>query len=155
MTEAYKQTPNVNKGKTITPTLVVLHHTSGSYAGSVDWCLKPESSVSYHCIVARNGDRTVLAKPNQRTWHAGRSSWKGKPDCNIYSVGLAWEGDTYKTPLSKAAIDSAVEYLVPIIKQYKIPLDRIVRHEDVAPGRKNDCSPQAQKEFLEALKKKL
>ncbi len=136
---------------TIVPTHVILHHTSGSYTGSVSWCLDPISKVSYHCIVARDGRRTVLAAPYARAWHAGKSSWQGCPDCNSYALGLAWEGDTYQNPLSEDAIASAAEYLRPILKDYKIPPANIIRHADVAPGRKDDCSPAAREALLSYL----
>jgi N-acetyl-anhydromuramyl-L-alanine amidase AmpD len=158
VTKYYQQTnkhsPNVSS-RVIKPTHIVLHHTSGTYAGSVAWCLNPASRVSYHCIIARNGKRTVLALPTQRTWHAGESAWQGRKDCNSYSIGLAWEGDTYQTPLSEDAILSAVEYLLLILEDHKIPLSHILRHADVAPGRKNDCSPAAHTALLAALKRSI
>jgi len=113
--------------------------------------MDPVSKVSYHCIIARNGKRTVLALPNQRTWHAGVSSWQGRKDANTFSVGMAWEGDTYQMPLSEDAILSAVEYLLPILDEYHIPLSNIIRHADIAPGRKDDCSPAAHAALLAAL----
>jgi N-acetyl-anhydromuramyl-L-alanine amidase AmpD len=150
-----KRTPNISAGRVIKPTHVILHHTSGAYAGSVAWCLNPASKVSYHCIIARNGKRTVLALPTQRTWHAGVSSWQGRKDANSWSVGMAWEGDTYSTPLSEDAILSAVEYLLPILREHHIPLANILRHADISPGRKTDCSPAAHAALLAALNKVL
>jgi N-acetyl-anhydromuramyl-L-alanine amidase AmpD len=150
-----KKTPNISAGRVIKPTHIIVHHTSGAYAGSVSWCCDPASKVSYHCIIARNGKRTVLALPSQRTWHAGVSSWQGRKDANSFSVGLAWEGDTYSTPLSKDALLSAVEYLLPILRENNIPLANILRHADVSPGRKNDCSPAAHAALLAALNKVL
>jgi N-acetyl-anhydromuramyl-L-alanine amidase AmpD len=150
-----KRSPNISPGRTIHPTHIILHHTSGAYAGSVAWCMNPQSKVSYHCIIARNGKRTVLALPTQRTWHAGVSEWKGRKDANSFSVGLAWEGDTYQTPLSEDAILSAVEYLLPILEDHKIPLSHILRHADISPGRKNDCSPAAHAALLAALKRSI
>ena len=150
-----RRTPNISPGRNITPTHLVLHHSSGAYAGSVSWCLDPVSKVSYHCIIARSGKRTVLAPPTARTWHAGVSSWQGRPNCNNYALGLAWEGDTYATPLSEDALLSAVEYLLPLLEDYDIPLKNILRHEDIAPGRKDDCSPAAQSALLSAMRKVL
>lgn len=150
-----RRTPNISPGRRIHPSHIILHHTSGSYTGSVSWCLDPVSKVSYHCIIARTGKRTVLAPPTARTWHAGVSSWQGRPNCNNFSLGLAWEGDTYQTPLSEDALLSAVEYLLPILEDYDIPLKNILRHEDIAPGRKDDCSPAAQSALLSALRKVL
>jgi N-acetyl-anhydromuramyl-L-alanine amidase AmpD len=146
-----RKTPNVSAGRVIKPTHIVLHHSSGAYAGSVSWCMDPVSKVSYHCIIARNGKRTVLATPSQRTWHAGVSSWQGRKDANSFAIGLAWEGDTYQVPLGEDAILSAVEYLLPILDEYHIPLSNIIRHADVAPGRKDDCSPAAHAALLAAL----
>ena len=146
-----RKTPNVSAGRVIKPTHIVLHHTSGAYAGSVSWCMDPVSKVSYHCIIARNGKRTVLATPSQRTWHAGVSSWQGRKDANNFAIGLAWEGDTYQVPLGDDAILSAVEYLLPLMDEYHIPLSNILRHADVAPGRKDDCSPAAHAALLAAL----
>jgi N-acetyl-anhydromuramyl-L-alanine amidase AmpD len=150
-----RKTPNVSAGRVIKPTHIVLHHSSGAYAGSVSWCLDPVSKVSYHCIIARNGKRTVLATPSQRTWHAGVSSWQGRKDANSFSIGMAWEGDTYQTPLSEDAILSAVEYLIPILDEYHIPLSNIIRHADIAPGRKDDCSPAAHSALIAALNRVL
>jgi len=150
-----KKTPNISAGRVIQPTHIILHHTSGAYAGSVAWCLNPQSKVSYHCIIARNGKRTTLALPTQRTWHAGVSSWQGRKDANSWSLGLAWEGDTYTTTLSEDALLSAVEYLLPILREHHIPLANILRHADIAPGRKDDCSPAAHAALLAALNRVL
>ena len=150
-----RKTPNVSAGRVIKPSHVILHHSSGAYAGSVSWCMDPVSKVSYHCIVARNGKRTVLATPSQRTWHAGVSSWQGRKDANSFAIGLSWEGDTYQVPLSDDAILSAVEYLLPILDEYHIPLSNIIRHADISPGRKDDCSPAAHAALLAALNRVL
>jgi N-acetylmuramoyl-L-alanine amidase len=153
--QTIRRTPNLSRGRIITPTHIILHHTGGSYAGSVSWCLNPKSRVSYHCIIARNGKRTILAQPTQRTWHAGVSSWQGRKNCNDFSIGLAWEGDTYTTPLSEDAILSAIEYLLPILEDHRIPLSNILRHAAIAPARKNDCSPESHRQLLAALKRAL
>lgn len=144
-------TPN-KSDRPITPTMIVLHHTSGSYNGSVSWCMNPESKVSYHCIIARNGNRTVLANDAARCWHAGLSSWQGLPDCNSYSIGVSWEGDTYSDPLGDAAMDSAIQYLIPRMKKWHIPMSRIVTHQQIAPNRKNDISPADAARFKSRLK---
>jgi N-acetyl-anhydromuramyl-L-alanine amidase AmpD len=139
-------TPN-QSSRPITPEAVILHHTSGSYNGSVSWCMNPNSQVSYHVIIARNGQRTVLADDTARCWHAGKSSWLGRPDLNSWSLGVAWEGDTYTTPLGEDAIASALEYLVPRMRKWNIPLTRVLTHAEVAPGRKNDVSIAAAETF--------
>ena len=141
--ESRKHTPNVTPRKKILPTHILLHHTSGRYEGSVAWCMDPKSRVSYHCIVSNTGKRTALAEPTMRTWHAGISEWNGRKNCNDFCVGAAFEGDTYITPPSEDALMSMAEYLTPIMQEFDIPARNIIRHADVAPRRKNDCSAQA------------
>jgi N-acetyl-anhydromuramoyl-L-alanine amidase len=148
--ETRLDTPNKSATK-IKPNAVVLHHTSGSYAGSVSWCMNPQSNVSYHCIIARDGRRTVLADDTARCWHAGRSSWQGRGDLNNWSLGLAWEGDTYTNPLGNDAIESALEWLVPRMKKWGIGRDMVLDHRLVSPGRKNDIAPAQYNKFQERL----
>ena len=77
-TEVYRQTPNYSSGTTIRPAGAVLHHSCGSYAGSVSWILQKKSKVSYHVIIDTDGSRTVFAPANKRCWHAGRSKFNGR-----------------------------------------------------------------------------
>jgi N-acetyl-anhydromuramoyl-L-alanine amidase len=150
--EVSRQTPNFSKGRVIHPTAVVLHHTSGSYAGGVSWCMNPASQVSYHVIIAPNGERTVLAGDNQRAWHAGVSEWKGRRDLNSWSLGVAFAGDTNKEPLTKEQIDSAIEYLLPRMKKLSLTIKDVTDHRTVSPNRKNDLKPSEFDRFMQQLK---
>ena len=131
-----------NKGsQAIKPEAVVLHHSDGSYRGGVEWLASPVSKVSYHVLIARDGRRTVFCADTERAWHAGRSNWMGRPDLNSWSLGLAWDGNTYDYPLGDDAMASAIEYLVPRMKKWGIPLNMVVTHQQVSPNRKTDISP--------------
>ncbi len=136
--EKLLNTPNVSKGKRIKPKAIVLHHTSGTYGGSVAWCMNPASRVSYHCIVARDGRRSTLADPDERAWHAGRSEWRGRRDLNSWSIGAAFEGDTNQRALEAAEMASMAEYLVPLMRKYGLTLADVTDHRTVSPGRKDD-----------------
>jgi N-acetyl-anhydromuramyl-L-alanine amidase AmpD len=138
--ETRAKTPNVS-AKPITPKAIVLHHSGGSYAGGVSWIKNPASRVSYHCLVAPDGRRTVFADPTQRTWHAGKSTWRGKGDLNSWSVGAAFAGDTNKEPLTEDAMASMAEYLIPIMEKYNLAQGDITDHRTVSPGRKDDLKP--------------
>ena len=139
--ERHLNSPNVTKGRRITPKAIVLHHTCGSYAGSVAWCADPASRVSYHCIVAKDGRRTVLADPDERAWHAGKSTWRGRRDLNSWSVGAAFEGDTNERQLGEDEMTSMAEYLLPVMQRYGLTLADVTDHRTVAPGRKDDLKP--------------
>ena len=153
--EKILNSPNVSAGRRITPKAIVLHHTAGSYAGSVAWCMDPISKVSYHAIVAKDGRRTVLADPDERTWHAGVSSWRGKRDLNSWSVGAAFEGDTNKRELGEAEMASMAEYLLPLMKRYGLTLADVTDHRTVSPGRKDDLAAAELARFKSYLSKLL
>jgi AmpD protein len=153
--EKLLNSPNVSQGKRIKPQAIVLHHTSGSYAGSVAWCMNPASRVSYHCIVAKDGRRSTLADPDERTWHAGVSSWRGKRDLNSWSIGAAFEGDSYKRPLGEDEMASMAEYLAPLMRLYRLTLDDVTDHRTVAPGRKDDLNPVELARFKKYLAARL
>lgn len=148
--EIFKQTQNISKN-TIKPIGIVLHHSAGSYIGSVSWCLDPKSKVSYHCIVDLNGDRTVLAKDNQRAWHAGKSSFKGKSDCNSFMLGISVSGDTNTRRLTDFEIDSVAEWCVSKMRSLNINFDNITTHREISPGRKSDVSIQAEKAIKDKI----
>ena len=142
-----------NKGRaSIKPEAIVLHHSDGSYRGGVEWIADPKSKVSYHVLIARDGRRTVFANDTDRCWHAGVSSWHGRRDLNSWSLGVAWEGNTYELPLGDAAMASAIEYLVPRMKKWGIPLNMVVTHQQVAPTRKTDISAADAARFKSRLK---
>ena len=142
-----------NKGsKVIIPAAVVLHHSDGSYRGGVAWIADPKSKVSYHVLIARDGRRTVFCNDTERAWHAGKSNWMGRPDLNSWSLGLAWEGNTYDYPLGDDAMASAIEYLVPRMKKWGIDMNMVVTHQQVSPSRKTDISPGDAARFRSKLK---
>ena len=139
-------TPNVSKNVTINPIGIILHHTGGSYVGAVSWCLNSKSQVSYHCIVNTNGNRTILAGDRQRTWHAGRSVFNGRSDCNSFMLGIAVSGDTNTRTLTQQEIESVARWCVEKIIQFNMPKDlsTITTHRHVSPGRKNDVDVRAE-----------
>jgi len=76
---------------------VIMHYTGshGTYKSSTTWAGDPNSKVSWHLTIGRNGEvnqhidglRSVL-------WHAGKSSWEAKNtgktynSLNRYSIGI-------------------------------------------------------------------
>ena len=144
-------TPN-KQSNCIAPEAIVLHHSDGSYRGGVEWIASPVSKVSYHVLIARDGRRTVFGSDTDRCWHAGVSSWLGRRDLNSWSLGVSWEGNTYDRPVEVAAMDSAIEYLVPRMKKWGIPLNMVVTHQQVSPNRKTDISAADAARFKSRLK---
>jgi N-acetylmuramoyl-L-alanine amidase len=111
--------------------------------------------VSYHAIAAKDGRRTLLADPDERCWHAGVSSWRGRRDLNSWSIGTAFEGDTYKRRLGEDEMASMAEYLEPLMRRYRLTLDDVTDHRTVSPGRKDDLNPVELARFKEYLAQRI
>lgn len=94
-----------------------------------------------HFFITRAGLVTQFVGLSKRAWHAGKSKWRGKDNCNDYSIGIELEGCD-SLPFEPAQYDSLVRVLVEILALYPtIQNDAIVGHSDVAPGRKTDPGP--------------
>jgi len=151
---------NGKYAQSIKPEAIVLHHTSGNYEGSIAWTNRVFNEKgkrlygSYHCIVARDGRRTITNSDTNRAYHAGTSIFKGKTNLNNWSLGVAWERDTYSEPLSNAAIESALEYILPRMKKWGITPDNVTDHRTVAPNRKDDLAPKEYAKFMKILRER-
>jgi len=90
------QTPNFYnppfKTATEVPDSVVIHYTAMTSAADAIKVLttrKPEGgNASAHLVIGKKGEVTQLARFDQRTWHAGKSSYEGRAGYNNYSVGI-------------------------------------------------------------------
>ena len=94
--------------------------------------------VSAHFFINRAGGVTQYVSLNDRAWHAGKSQWDGRDDCNDFSIGVELEG-TDTVPYTDAQYASLIG-LAKILMQFfpSITQKRIVGHNDIAPDRKTD-----------------
>ena len=94
--------------------------------------------VSAHFLIRRDGDVVQFVPCSLRAWHAGTSNWRGTECCNDFSIGIELEGCDVLPfePLQYAALAK----LVRILQQH-YPIEDIVGHADIAPGRKTDPGP--------------
>lgn len=130
-----------NKGGTIKPRFIILHHSSGSYAGGISWILNPKSKVSYHYLIdPETGNRTQLVYDSKKAWHAGRSSWGGFTGLNSHSIGISFAGDTNSRTVADHEIDSVAHKCLYLMDKFGIDQHGILTHQMISPGRKNDCS---------------
>jgi N-acetyl-anhydromuramyl-L-alanine amidase AmpD len=61
--------------------MVVMHYTaSGSTAGTVSWFMNPDSKVSVHYIVGRDGEIVQVVKDERRAHHAGQGPLSGQSE---------------------------------------------------------------------------
>jgi AmpD protein len=97
--------------------------------------------VSAHLLVRRDGELVQFVPFQQRAWHAGASSYRGREACNDYSIGIEIEGED-TVAYTPAQYDSAAAAIRALIAAYSgIDAAHIAGHSDVAPGRKTDPGP--------------
>lgn len=94
--------------------------------------------VSAHFLIRRDGTLIQFVSCLDRAWHAGVSNWQGRERCNDFSVGIELEGSDFECfePSQYQALKSLI---ASISNRY--PIQAIVGHSDIAPGRKTDPGP--------------
>ena len=133
--------------------LVLVHSISlppGEYGGDaierlftnrLDWDAHPYYQqirgleVSSHFLLRRDGEAVQFVSCDARAWHAGASTWRGRANCNDFSIGIeleGLEGESFDAP-QYAALAALIDELAQ-----RYPIAAVVGHEHVAPGRKFD-----------------
>ncbi len=94
--------------------------------------------VSAHFFIRRNGELIQFVSCNDRAWHAGISEWQGRSRCNDFSLGIELEGSDYQAfePIQYKTLKNLIKAI-----RAKYPIQAIVGHSDIAPGRKTDPGP--------------
>lgn len=125
-------TPNIDHERTNEVRGVILHHTAEpTIERSLAVLTSKEKNVGTHVCIDTDGTRYIMAQPTQVTYHAGYSLLDGREGCNGFTIGIEFQGNTLEKPLTQDQIQSAIDYLLPLISQYNIPVKNIVTHEMV------------------------
>ncbi|MYZ51335.1 1,6-anhydro-N-acetylmuramyl-L-alanine amidase AmpD [Malikia spinosa] len=136
--------------------LLVLHSISlppGQYGGPeieqlfgnrLDWDAHPYFAglrgleVSSHFLIRRDGALLQFVSCNDRAWHAGRSCWRGRENCNDDSIGIELEG-LEGLHFEPAQYRTLADLCQALARRY--PIAHVAGHEHIAPGRKLDPGP--------------
>lgn len=160
-------TPNYDTVKVNEVKGVILHHTAEpTVERSLAVLTSKQKGVSTHVVIDTDGTRYVMLAPTVVAYHAGRSVLNGREGCNDFTIGIEFQGNTLENPLTDDQIASAIEYLLPIMSEYEIPVENVVTHEMVRqaykaryPNRrcynKVDITQVEYKRFMKAFKAKL
>ena len=91
--------------------------------------------VSAHFVVLRDGELLQFVSCDRRAWHAGASCWRGRSDCNDFSIGIELEGleGTSFAPAQYLALGRLMQDIAECHGVVSV-----AGHEHVAPGRKHD-----------------
>lgn len=160
-------TPNYDKNRKNDVIGVVLHHTAEpTVEKSLGILSSTIKKVGTHVVIDTDGTRYIMAEPEVAAYHAGLSILNGREGCNYCTVGIEFQGNTLVAPLTEDQIASGIEYLLPIIDKYKIPLENIVTHEMVRTAYKQkypkkrcsgkvDITPTEYMRFMKVLRQAL
>jgi AmpD protein len=94
--------------------------------------------VSAHFLIARDGALTQFVSCTRRAWHAGASAWRGREQCNDFSIGVELEGTD---ELAYEAGQYRVLARLTRALRRRYPIADFAGHQDIAPGRKTDPGP--------------
>ncbi|WP_224370495.1 peptidoglycan recognition protein family protein [Hyalangium versicolor] len=135
--------PNFDDRKGMDIDTIVIHHTaSNNGAADLAHMKDPKAEVSAHYMVDRDGKIYQLVNDTKRAWHAGKGELHGEPtDVNGRSIGIEIVNDgSGKTAFTEAQYKSLTQLVGFLKQEYKVPMDNIVGHKDVAvpKGRKSD-----------------
>lgn len=112
------------------------------------WGLEEGLRVSAHLLIRRDGQIIQFVPFNRRAWHAGKSSYKGRQNCNDFSIGIEFEGcdtELYEQQQYRCllAVVLALTTAYP-----RLNSTDITYHSDIAPGRKTDPGPWFDRDFI-------
>jgi AmpD protein len=143
----------------LVPELLVIHNISlppGQFGGDcierlftncLDWDEHPFFAeirglrVSAHLLIQRDGQLLQFVDFHQRAWHAGRSCYAGRDNCNDFSIGIELEG-TDELPYTDRQYQQLQGVTGALLAYFPgLATERIVGHCDIAPGRKTDPGP--------------
>ncbi|MFZ5652796.1 MAG: 1,6-anhydro-N-acetylmuramyl-L-alanine amidase AmpD [Pseudomonadota bacterium] len=97
--------------------------------------------VSAHLFIDRGGRMIQFVPFGRRAWHAGRSRYAGRPNCNDFAVGIELEG-TDTSGYEEAQMRALATAARALLARYPaLTAQRIRGHCDIAPGRKTDPGP--------------
>jgi AmpD protein len=108
-------------------------------------------TVSAHLLVRRDGTVVQYVPFDCRAWHAGRSCYDGRENCNDFSIGIELEG-TDDIPYTEYQYDTLARVLDLLEQTYPATKGHLAGHSDIAPGRKTDPGPSFDWERLRALR---
>lgn len=157
-----KYTPHWSERKGWVPDMICCHQTSGSIQSCINWFANPESKVSAHFAVAKDGTVYQFVPIEKMAWCNGTktdstaSNYYGKSpnslirarktNANFYTVSIEFENQDTGV-LTEAQYDAGLQLMMQIRSEVRriygtsIPIDRlhVIPHADCSPVNKATC----------------
>ena len=116
---------------------LIIHYTGMQSARvSMERLKNPNSKVSCHYFINRNGDIYKMIDDTKVAWHAGKSKWKNIRNLNKYSIGIEIQNKGHlliTKALKKKQISPLIILIKSLLKKYKIKKNNVLGHSDIAP----------------------
>lgn len=111
------------------------------FTNTLDWDAHPYYQsirglqVSSHFFITRSGELWQFVSCDERAWHAGESSYRGRDSCNDDSIGIELEG-LEGGKFEAAQYETLASVCAALVQRY--PIVHLAGHEHIASGRKHD-----------------
>ena len=141
LTKNYSINFSINKRKKNSIKFIIIHYTGMRSEIAAIKKLTENSNVSSHYFIKSDGNIINMVPELFEAWHAGKSDWKDFRLLNKYSIGIEIHNPGHDHGYKKfnsMQIISLKKLLKYLIKKYKIKLNNILGHSDIAPNRKKD-----------------
>ena len=129
----YRSPRNPERAVRKTTTLIVLHTTEAPAKSSLNKL--SERGEAHYCVV-EDGTVYRIVDRNREAFHAGRSMWNGKEDCDEYTIGIEVVGYHNKA-VTLQQIAALKELVARLKRMYNITDGRVVCHSHIAYGAPN------------------
>jgi len=121
---------------------IILHYTGmKKELSAIKKLCDYNSKVSAHYFIKKNGQIVNLVPDLYEAWHAGKSKWKRLKSLNKYSIGIEIQNQGHNNKYEKFSqlqIIAIKRLLKVLLDKYKVNLNNILGHSDIAPERKKD-----------------
>lgn len=128
-----------NQGRRVAPIRrIVLHDTASHTAASaLNWFARPDSKVSAHVVIDRDGAIYRCVPDSQVAWHARLHN------ADTLGVEMVDADNSPADPYPAVQLEAVALWCAWKCRTYGIPVENIVGHADVSvpPGRKIDPGP--------------
>ena len=141
LTKNYSINFSIDKRKKNSIKFIIIHYTGMRSEIAAIKKLTENSNVSSHYFIKSDGNIINMVPELFEAWHAGKSDWKDFRLLNKYSIGIEIHNPGHDHGYKKfnsRQIISLKKLLKYLIKKYKIKLNNILGHSDIAPNRKKD-----------------
>ena len=131
--DSYRSPRNKERPLRKATTLIVLHTTEAHAKSSLNKL--SERGEAHYCVV-ENGTVYRIVDHNREAFHAGRSMWQGKEDCDEFSIGIEVVGH-HDQAVTLQQLEALKELIARLKRLYSITDARVVCHSHIAYGAPN------------------